>query len=463
MSNCNRCEARLGRDAAFCSACGAPTEAALLDIITEVDLDDGSYRGDVVVGRSRSRRPRNIGLLVAAAFVAVVAAGVVGSRRGEKAIPPGTTRSTTPISAFTPTTDVVSELPTTTPQTAAPPTTTTTAPGPISIGTAPLLGEPTGLAALVVVAAGHVLRIDFDTATATPTPVELNGDGAYLARTSLGMLVATFQRRGEVRLYRYDGSEPSTIDVPGTFIGEGPPGRLWFSDYENAVFGVPRLHYIEPASGDGVVNVGLDTPTSNMLVDGSGLLTVAPGGTYRVQPPAPPTRISTGTAIGAGDHFVVERSCDRQLRCDVAVLDTSTGRRRPVSVVGLASLETGLGGALVSPDGKWVASMQLVVENNIGHGRLTVAGVDGSVVDLGGFENPCISPQCPTSPSWSADGSWLIGVRDHETIWAWRPGLSAPLEVPTAVPSNGSGRLGFGAIVPIPQSAQFGSPPTTTA
>ena len=458
MSSCTRCDACLGRDAAFCSACGAPTDDAPLEVVTEVDIDGGSSPGDVVVGRSRPRRAWNIAaLLVAAAFVAVVAASVVSGRTGGQVTSSSTTYQPTPIKALPITTNIDIERPTTTPGTAAP-LSTTTVPGPVSIGTAPLLGEPTGLAALVV-AGERVFRIDFDAAAAMP----INGgisNNALSAPTSLGLLYNISQVASV--LYPYDGSTARTLNVRGSFLGEGPLGRFWFVDYDEAELGKAHVRFVETASSDAVTEVDVGAPTDNLFVDGHGLLAVAPGGTYRIDPPSPPTRISDGIAVAAANNFIVERSCDRQLRCAIVVLDTRTGRRRTLLNDLRTSQRDGLGGAVISPDGEWVATMQPVFDNNVVHGRLSINGADGSTIDIGEIENPCVDPRCFASPRWSPDGSWLIGLRDQQTMWAWRPGLTAPLDVRLPVELNGSAP-GIGSIVVIPQSVRFGSPPTTTA
>jgi len=335
--------------------------------------------------------------------------------------------------------------------------TSTTLAGPVSVGTAPLFGEVIGLDALVV-SAGRAYRIDLDAATAVPIPIAFLG-GGFVVPISLGVLAVPFDQFAAV-LYPYDGSTPRTVATAGPrFVGEGPPGRLWFIDYQGTATG-SRLGYVDTASSDALVAVETETRLGGFLPDGiSGVLTVAPGGTYRIVPPQSAERISDGAAIAARNGYVVEAMCDGQLRCGYAMLDTTSATRRPLPTPPGAGRD-GFG-ALISPDGQWVAA-QSAPSSDAMNGRLTIVGVDGSVADLGVADSVCEGPFCLGAAGWAPDRSVLVGVRGGGTVWMWRPGFTEPRTAPLSV-LIGNVQLDPASIVLIPHEATFSSVPVASS
>ena len=453
MTRCQRCEARLGRDAAFCSACGAPVGEPDSGIVTEVELDSTTRWRDVALDRPKVRRGRAVATIAVVSFVAVIGTSVIARGR-DGGTQTGTTVPTSIADRSVSRTSTTDDwtVPLTTVADEA--STTTTAGGPVSIGSAPLLGEASGLDALVA-AAGSVHRIDLDAATTTRTNTEFLGDENLIA-TSLGLLSPP-NSPSPPTLYPYDGSPPRSIgEGQSNFVGEGPPGRLWFVEYSQN--SGPRVYYVEPGSGVLGTLPDIEVPFANFIADGSsGVLTVAPGGTYRIRESQPPERISDGEVIAAANGYLVERTCDRQLHCVVQVIDTRTGAQRVVPT----PVSSGVNdfGALVSPDGRWVVMMKSEASTDNGfRARVTIAGVDGSLVEIGAVENQCFGSGCPGAPRWSHDGSWLVGLLRSGEVWVWRPGLAAPRLVPLAVPMNAVS-VGVVSIVLIPHAARFGSPP----
>ena len=364
-------------------------------------------------------------------MIGVVGAGVVSGD--------GTARQAAPTSDASPTTIAATATPSTTPS-----STTTDAPTPrpsivagardrVRFGAAPVLGEATGLAALVV-SGDRVFRVDLDDPVVTLAGLDVHGT-SVVARSTLGLLVFSYDRRPV--LYGADGAAPVALgadDGAGAgYAGEGPPGRLWFTDYAN---GAPRLRFVEPAQSVAAVDVDLadvnGSTAIRVVTDGTlGALVVAPGGTYLATGDAPPRRVTTGVVSAAAGGFALEHTCDVRLRCTAAMLDLRSGVRRtlPVSLPDA----TGFGG-LVAPDGRFAVTAELLgASNDTIRARLAVAGVDGTTVDLGATASLCVAG-CQGAPTWSPDGRWLAGLRDSATLWFWRPGLDAArtIELPNA-------------------------------
>ncbi len=298
--------------------------------------------------------------------------------------------------------------------------------GRVRFGNGPALGVPSGLVALVV-AGDRVFRVDLDDPTVTLTSIVVDGQRP-MARTTIGLLVARYGN--EPILVPPDGGDPIPLAVSGSYVGEGPPGRLWFADEELGRF---RLRFVAPTSAGAVVEAELgDAPDVGLggrlvVVDGElGALAVGPDGTYLVSGAAPPRRISPGRVSGAAGAFALEQHCAEQLDCTTVVLDVGTGERRALPS---ATPDTAGFGAALSPDGRYVVVSSLLgAGNNVVHARLTLVGLDGTSVELGGSESVCVVA-CAGAPAWSPDGSWLVGVRDTGTLWAWAPGRDAPVTI----------------------------------
>lgn len=309
---------------------------------------------------------------------------------------------------------------------------TTTTPGAGLPGRGSLLDRPTGLAILAA-SDGRIVRIDLDDGTVVSAPADLAGR-AYLVRTLRGVLTVSFER-GSV-LFPDDGAAPVRLGL-GTpnYLGEGPRGRLWFADY--AASADTSVRYVDTDRLAPAVTVDTAGLQGRLVGDGAaGLLAEAAGRTVRLRGRAgAPEPVAVGSPVAAANGFVVERICDDAAPCRLAVLDTRIGTARMLPATG-GNDEAGFG-ILVSPDGRWIVTARLVSAGNDRiRAQRTLVGVDGTVVDLGPTDSPCLGSGCEDSPSWAADGSILVGTRTGGELWVWQPGLSLPQTLTLTLPTG---------------------------
>ena len=456
MTRCVGCGGRLRGDVAFCSACGAAAGGGVLELEPDTNDNVGTEGRDVVLARPMWGRGRVVCVVVVAALVAMATAGVLTGGQGE--------RSSSSTTTATPSTSTSSTSPTTTPPVIASSTTAattditaatvTTVARTIRLGSAPLLGAASGLDVLVM--SGLVVyRVDLDAATATLTALTVT-DFGFFRQTSVGVLKTVSNQSDQPVLYPTDGSPPRLLEVRGNFLGEGPPGRLWFRDYGNDG---SKIAFVEPTSSTKAVALDSTGLPDNVLADGlHGLLGVAPGGIYRLQPPAPAQRISDGNLLAATNGYLVDHTCDSHLHCTTGVLDTRTGHRQALPT----SPPPNYFGAMVSSDGRWVLMTRFLNGGNTTRGQLTMTGIDGSTVDLGITDIFCDGRGCGGSPGWSPDGHWLVGVRDGQTLWAWRPGLKAPLPVPLSTADTTNAMPVAGSILLVSHATVISARPPAT-
>jgi hypothetical protein len=269
------------------------------------------------------------------------------------------------------------------------PTTTTTQ----VIPGAPLLGEPTGLALVVLGSSGRV--IDLDTGGVTRLREQVLGattDG-LLVRDADGL--ATWPPP-------YDGSSPTTIlpMAPGTVIEQvwvvGGGSLVWVMDRpENMTVSGPAWS-LSLVDLDGGSPGRFELPAEAWPVGATdhGLVVSGPGGVYLVDARGDAERVSTGDPFGVVGDQIHVINCDEELRCHIEVFD---GRGRliderpsPVGPVGWGT---------AAPDGRIA---QVVLRGEFGErSEVTIDGV--TVYE----ESGALAGGGPGGLAWSPDGRWL--------------------------------------------------------
>lgn len=403
MNACATCGHRLGRGDAFCSACGRAPGAGL-DLVVELDGTPDAAGHEFVLAPHRRSHTRFVGVVVVGLATAALAVSLSTGSRDAATVPATATTATTGSGAASTAVAMRAEASTTMVSTASP------------IGIGPLLGEPTGLGLLVVVGNG-TFRIDLYAGMILPAGLRL--DPLEFEITPLGLL----QRSSDgVSLWRAPGrGEPRSLPKT-SFLGVGPPQRLWFKQPEAEPRGF-TVWYEEA----GVDRVDVDLPRGSEIVlpDGLGGLVIgALGGIYRWQPGDwTPRRFSVGSVLSAAGGFVLAAECDDDLGCGAVVHDLRTGTSRPAPIV--PGLEGPYAYGQVARDGEVLLALR--TEN--GDPSLVAVTMAGAVVDLGKARLGCLRSGCAAMPHWSPDGRWLFWVEDPTTIAAWRLGLDRPVEI----------------------------------
>ena len=313
-ARCPRCGEGVRGAPAFCPTCGTRLAGADAPAV-EVDLfGDGvnttAGSTELVFDAPGRRRGRTVGAGVAAVLALAVGVSVAaGGGSGQTRAP---TSTTTPATTSTTTASVWSS-----PSTTSDAPTTTTTLGPVSLGAGPLFGETTGLSALTMLSS-YLYRIDLDTGIAVPVPNgPVSGDAVQGILTSIGLLVG--DQNGSLRLVRAGSTGPTPLIGAGpggadvslngaSYIGEGPPGRLWLMTYDEHG---QHVGYVEPLRDGGFGEVPMTVSTGGARADGLGaLLFTAPGGAYRVEPGGSPRRFREGYVVGATAGRALTLECD---------------------------------------------------------------------------------------------------------------------------------------------------------
>lgn len=432
-ARCARCGERLRAGAAFCPACGASLGGDLAERTVEIDLLGGgapvpASGHEVVFERSgRGGRGKAIGAGVAAALAVAVGASVLSGGGGGQSAPTTTTVSaTTTTAAPTTTTDATT--------TAA--TTTTTLPAPFRVGTPNMFGEPTALQLLVTMSS-DLVHVDVDSGIAEVIARDVlrnDGSGAGIA-TSVGLVTNELNsglpgllRPGAAKAEPLVDIDPSKPFFGASYLGEGPPGRLWIGRFYN---NAQIVGYVEPNAHTGFVELGSPPQYGQMKADGlGGIVFSAPGGVYRWLPGGAPERVSRGVLLDAVGGHMSTIECDERLACVVLVTHLVDGTSwRSGQLVLTAGGFNGF--PALAPDGRHIAlSVPTDQNGNSGDLTVTVYGEDATVVT---FTAPSFSQGfcgpfgCQGPGTWATDGSWFVGIESSDTLWAWRAGLDAPV------------------------------------
>lgn len=411
MSRCAGCSTRLARGASFCPVCGRSAQTGPPALLIETDDGEPDEAGrEVVLAPTRRSSQRWVAGALVVAIAAVVGVSVTsGGDDGKVAsvttrATPRTTRAARPA-----TTSAAAEA-------TAPASSTTTAKLP-GLGPGPLLGEQTGLGLLVWSADG-VYRVDLDASKLERTALR-SADGDP-DRTSIGLVLQSVEQ-GTRRLLAPGAARAATVSAEsGTFLGEGPPGRLWFLDYASDEVRSEAIWYRDGTANR--IDVPLPADVQMAVPDGlGGLVLQAPGSVFvMAAPDATPRRLAYGTLIWAGDGHALVAECSDELRCAPTVYDLRDGssRNTPRGFVGGAFAFSAL-----SPDGTHLFAVDAVG----GGTELTAVGVGGGITRLGPIRTPCFSPSCNSAVVWSPDGRWLFWVSGDGDVSAWRVGLADPI------------------------------------
>ena len=397
-----------------------------------------------LLGRSRWLAAGVVGL------IGLVVASVALGGGGDNAVAPTTARSAAPVARATvapaaATTEAASSTSSSVDETTPPEGPATTQPTSGRVGSGPLLGEPSGLV-VYSVTVGRLVRLDLDSGVITETAFAMGSDQIW--PTSVGAVAQSSDRN--LVLVPPDGTPPRRLAGSGAWLlGEGPPGRLWYQE-PSAGEAELGLFYRDGPDGEPVRVAVPAGRNGQLLPDGTGgVLVSAGGGVYRLVPRAPPRRLGSGYLVDARNGYSLEYTCDAVMVCGFVVRDVRTGVVRPAP--GDAARVFGAGGGQLSPDGRWVLVRSGGSEGTPSSG-ITALGPDAATVDLGSApDGGCVTANCPAAPSWSPDGRWVIGSREPGVLWAWRPGLDAPLTI--TIPrdiGNGSFTALSGAVAPVP-------------
>jgi hypothetical protein len=260
---------------------------------------------------------------------------------------------------------------------------------------APLLGEPTGLALVVLGSSGRL--IDLDTGGVTRLPEQVLGvtTGGLLVRDADGL--ATWPPP-------YDGSSPTTVlpTAPGTVIEQvwvvGGGTLVWVMDRPEHLSAIGPAWSLSLVDLEGGPPGRFELPAEVWPVGATdhGLVVSGPGGVYLVGSGGDAERVSTGDPIGVvGDQIHVV-NCDEDLRCHIEVFD---GRGRLIDEQPSPAGPVGWGWGTAAPDGR-IAEVVLVDPL----GERTEVTIDGVTV----YEESGTLPGAgPGGLAWSPDGRWL--------------------------------------------------------
>jgi hypothetical protein len=438
--SCFSCGEQQAGTGAFCSACGKPLDAPDLELIAADTVSESGTDVVLTSGSSRTRSMLAIGVVLAAL---VGVAAFSGAGKTSTTAPTSTTSTTTAADTTTaPSTSTTTATETTQkrstdprPVTPTPPTSLTIAGGsdttvaPTPGAPVPLLpGETTGAKLLLVgrFATGPTdTIIDVDTGAVTPlesstfpdrtsvrllttaTGVVLNGSG--------GFNVQLFTADGAVKQYRRAGLGS---EGAGVVIGD----VLWTTQIE-ADGRTRRLASIDLQTG--TAEAWVDMPFGTFLVgqDESGRPMVQAGvvsATYAFDTATKQfDRVSATAILDSNGQQRVEVLCDERLACRFVLRGPRDGIRDG-TVTELADFAEN-STALVSPSGENV----LII-------TYAPLGASFDVVNVETGERTALLNRSFANGdvpwSWSVDGKWLFFLNDNK-LWAWRFGLSEPVEI----------------------------------
>jgi hypothetical protein len=369
------------------------------------ELDDASpSEGAEIAMRSSGGRRRNlvIGVAVALVVTAVVVLGTTGS--GRSAAPP-----TTP-----PTTSA-----------GAPDTTVDTAPlKPTIIGTGrPLLGEPSGLALLLVSYDGQLNHLDLDTGQLDVTHLSSpGGESQAWYLTDQGLIYGDGK---SLVLRMLDGTERSiafsqTVDSYNTY-SRASAGQIWAmtqSGQDGALLlriDLATAAVVERIPIGSAYLVGADEIGRPLLQLGDGMVwRLAADGQWSTFGSLPTRPIGHGLYLNT--------TCPQPPACIVQV---RTGDHKVLYTVPPLDTEYAQDVAAGASNGTLTALVRASVGGP--SQAIDVYGPDGSrVVTLSDFSLQY--SQDGSGMSWSPDGVWLFWF-GAIAMHAWRAGLDAPLSI----------------------------------
>jgi hypothetical protein len=321
----------------------------------------------------RRSRPRWVdGLGLAAVVGGILAVGVLGDG-GEPAVRP------------TPTT-VPTAVPTTAPRTSVPTTTTSTSLAqPAALG--PLLPRSTGVV-LFLLGPSTPKLIDVDTGTVRSISIPTLGSAAASPHGFVVGDVAT----GELRLISAAGDvQPLPLAASGGLL-PGADGRWW-----SVAGGGERASLSEVDAGFQPTGPTIDLPPNVMPAGGveDGIVVSQFGSVSLVARDGHVRDLGAGDVVAVRNRLLARFGCPR-LRCTVDLVDTRSGRVRPVA--GLPDVTSHVGGRF-SPDGRWLA----LILNEPTASVLVLVDVDRGRAEL--LRSAARGPF-----AFSTDGRWLFVV-----------------------------------------------------
>lgn len=389
-SPCDSCGAWLPSAGGRCPSCGhhnGPGEWARVG-----PVDGRRPGGDL----RRRRGGRDAVVLLVIAVVGIGALVVAGSGDDGQAGPPPTTAAP-PASERPP--------PTRRPTTTSSPSTSTSVPA--AMVPAPLaLGEPSGIA-LLVVADTQTFVADLDVGSRTPLDRQAGSffPGTTMVARAGGVVVVTSGRaRFLVPPYTDPGVELPGPREDGSIFASSHPDRVWM------VQGTDSAPVVKEVAVDGTVTVpefSLPEVSYPIGAAGEGVVVVLHGSMYVVGPDGA-TPLGAGEVLAAGGHTVVAVMCDEEARCSLYAIDVTSGDRRPVRAYDSDHFCCSWA---LSPDGSHMAGT--------GEAGLEIVDLAGGATRSVGFPVDGYYPGSPVS--WSADGRFVFGSAGR-SVFAYRLG-----------------------------------------
>lgn len=387
-TTCTTCGEAIPAGSRFCPSCGAATTGA----IPVFDLGDppSGSEDEAAAGESTGRdrtRATVAGLVLGVLVLLMVLSVVAGDESDEAAdeAPEQTTSTTRPATTTTP------------PWRDDPDNTRLLAPG-------EMLDPTLGMAAVWVRTDGTVITTDLGTGVKQVAvgdlPVRPQGGIRWTGEAFLAV-----SGSGELFRLQPSGSgtwepiETGSYEVTLWWPGHGPLLAVW----EPGSDGGERPARV---TEDGQLEVfdrnpGLDP---SVYVDGRVAVSID-GAIYLLEPDGTPGRHAFGAVVGGADRFLVRRSCDETLACELVLDDIAAGTSAALGPVdpGIPVIT-----AHPAPDGSAVAVVAPTrAQANL---ELRVVPVDGSAplsFDFGQWNGD------PATIVWTPDGDALLWRDDR--------------------------------------------------
>ena len=439
--SCPRCLAPLRKVAAFCGTCGLAVGAAV-----ELDdlADEAIAGGDEVVLRAPGggRRTVAIGALVGllvATVVVVATSGSGGGRAASVTINATTSSpaghdssgpdSSSPDSSDpeTPSPVAIRPVVPTTEPAAATTTGSRVVPAPVTAGTGqPLLGEPSGLALVLVSPDGQLHHLALDTGRLDATAfvdVPPNGPPTWFL-SEQGLV---YSSGTELRVRATDGTERAIAGLsvgPNELMAPGPGSEIWAmsANLEDIVLvriDLRTASVVEQKTLQNAYLVGSDEA-------GRPLLQLRDGALWRLETSGAWTVVGGITTLPLGHDRYLETICSSPPACSLAVHSAD----RHV-LIALPSPPGGEGRAVVAAASNGTLTA-LVRTPTTGDPTVEIYDANGTrIAVLTDYVAQNRLFRNAGHLWWSPDGRWVFWLGANG-VHAWRQGLTDPVTIEIA-------------------------------
>jgi hypothetical protein len=202
------------------------------------------------------------------------------------------------------------------------------------------------------------------------------------------------------------------VATPGVFSGAGPllPGpdaaHVWVLSLGNS------LALVNLDGSPAGVTITVPSDAGIPVTDQSGyVIFYATSGVYDARPDGV-KRITTGYLLAAGPHDWLVNDCDDQHRCSSAVVDRTTGARRPIAVSASSYVPDS---GIITADGSTAAMVK-----SDASGKLSLHLLDlmtGRDRDVGVALDTSLGYQSGVE-TWSPDSRWLFAIGNGDRLLA---------------------------------------------